>query len=114
MASYSPAKVNTLADTCMIIIFFAGMQEFVQQHLPLVDECAVDSSSVVTICRKDIGDKGKLRHWSRGHVFVVHSCGHIDTWRPIFRYIKLGCYAHFTSHLLSQHPQPFLRLRMHT
>ena len=29
-------------------------------------------------CRKDLGEKGKIRHWSRGHVFVVRTCGHID------------------------------------
>lgn len=45
-----------------------------------------DIATPATQCRKDIGEKGKLRHWSRGHVFVVRSCGHIDTWKPIYKY----------------------------
>ena len=36
-------------------------------------------------CRKDLGDGRRLRRWSRGHVFIVRSCGHIDTWRPIYK-----------------------------
>ncbi len=36
-------------------------------------------------CRKDLGEKEKLRHQSRGHVFVVRSCGHIDISKPIYK-----------------------------
>ena len=39
-----------------------------------------------SLCRKDIGEKRKLRLWSRGHVFIVRSCGFIDMSRPIYRY----------------------------
>ncbi len=62
-----------------------GVQEFVMQHPAVVDECALGSNVEATSCRKDLGEKGKLRHWSRGHVFVVRSCGHVDMWKPIFR-----------------------------
>lgn len=47
------------------------------------------SESSSSECRKDLGEKGKLRHWSRGHIFVVRSCGHIDTWKPIYKSVTL-------------------------
>ena len=28
----------------------------------------------------------RLRHWSRGHLFVCRPCGHIDFSQPIYRY----------------------------
>ena len=39
------------------------------------------------ICRKDTGETRKLRLWSRGHVFIVRSCGIVDMWRPIYRQV---------------------------
>ena len=36
------------------------------------------------LCRKDTGGR-KLRKWSRGHQFVVHGGGHIDTWQPLYK-----------------------------
>ena len=35
-------------------------------------------------CRKDLGEKGRMHFWSRGHLFIVRSCGHIDTFKPIY------------------------------
>lgn len=43
-----------------------------------------DEENVIS-CYKDTGERQKLRHWSRGHLFIVHPCGHIDVWRPIYR-----------------------------
>ena len=36
-------------------------------------------------CKKDTGKRKKDRHWSRGHFFVVRTCGHIETWRPLYK-----------------------------
>ena len=32
---------------------------------------------------KDVGEPKKLRHWSRGHLYIVRPCGHIDLHKPI-------------------------------
>ena len=31
----------------------------------------------ITKCSKDLGTHTRLRHWSRGHVFICRPCGHI-------------------------------------
>lgn len=54
------------------------------QYPELLNECEV-MAELPTNCRKDLGDTKKLRHWSRGHVFIVRSCGHIDTFKPIYK-----------------------------
>ncbi len=77
-------KLIVLTYMTLCCIWHAGVQEFIMQHPAVVDE-SLDSAVESTSCRKDLGEKGKLRHWSRGHVFVVRSCGHVDTWKPIFR-----------------------------
>ena len=40
----------------------------------------------ITKCSKDLGTHTRLRHWSRGHVFICRPCGHIDFWQPIYRF----------------------------
>lgn len=30
-------------------------------------------------CNKDTGTRKKLQRWTRGHLFVVHGGGHIET-----------------------------------
>lgn len=57
-----------------------------EKYLQVIDSC-LPSSKDQTSYRKDLGDKGKLRLWSRGHIFIVRTCGHIDMWRPIYRYV---------------------------
>ena len=44
------------------------------------------SGEAATSCNKDVGTYTRLRHWSRGHVFICRPCGHIDYWEPIYRY----------------------------
>ena len=38
-------------------------------------------------CKKDTGKPKKLRRWSRGHLFIVRPCGHIDLHKPIYQYV---------------------------
>ena len=52
----------------------------------MVDSCEPEPSKQVPTCKKDLGEKRKLRLWSRGHLFIVRPCVHIDLWRPIYRY----------------------------
>ena len=61
-----------------------GTKQFIEENPKLTesDLTIVKQSD----CRKDLGERSRLRHWSRGHVFIVHCCGHIDTWKPIFKY----------------------------
>lgn len=64
---------------------FAGTADFVQQFPSVVDSCEPEPSNQAPTCRKDLGEKRKLRLWSRGHLFIVRPCGHVDLWRPIYR-----------------------------
>lgn len=43
--------------------------------------------SLTTKCNKDTSGKERLRMWSRGHLFIVRCCGHIDMWRPLYKYV---------------------------
>ena len=53
----------------------------------LMKDFQPEMESVPTLsCRKDLGEiPGKLRHYSRGHVFIVRPCGHIEFWKSIFK-----------------------------
>lgn len=62
----------------------AGTQQFATTH-PAIMSVSLESGQ--DMCRKDTGEMRKLRLWSRGHVFIVRSCGFIDTWKPIYRYL---------------------------
>ena len=46
-----------------------------------------DDTQVLTAssCKKDLGSNSRLRHWSRGHLFICRPCGHIDYWQPIYK-----------------------------
>ena len=70
----------------VVLNFFSGTADFVQQFPSVVDSCEPEPSNQVPTCRKDLGEKRKLRLWSRGHLFIVRPCGYIDLWRPIYRY----------------------------
>ena len=59
----------------------AGTEAFLIKYLSEMEVM----DELLTECRKDLGDGRRLRRWSRGHVFIVRSCGHIDTWRPIYK-----------------------------
>ena len=64
----------------------AGTTKFLQSHPGLVGDMVLKDYSELPQCRKDLGEQGRLRHWSRGHIFVVRSCGHVDLWAPIFKW----------------------------
>lgn len=60
-----------------------GVESFLEKYPDVIQDCDMGET---TDCRKDLGDRGKkLRHWSRGHLFIVRGCGHIDTWKPIYK-----------------------------
>ncbi len=63
-------------------VFYLGTDTFVSEHPAMI---SVSMESTGATCRKDTGEQRKLRLWSRGHVFLVRSCGIIDMWRPIYR-----------------------------
>ena len=77
----------------MATLYIVGVANFVGKYPSVIESCIPSSVNLVTSCRKDLGDKGKLRLWSRGHIFIVRTCGHIDMWRPIFRYMQLVYYV---------------------
>ena len=31
------------------------------------------------------GKKKQIQRWTRGHFFVVHGGGHIDSWQPLYQ-----------------------------
>jgi hypothetical protein len=39
-------------------------------------------------CNKELGNKEQPTR-SRGLLFVVRACGHIDRWAPIYKYVYL-------------------------
>lgn len=65
-------------------IFITGTERFLQEFPSVVN--VLEPSSTDSTCRKDLGERRKLRLWSRGHLVIVRPCGHIDMWRPIYRY----------------------------
>ena len=65
-----------------IIAIVLGTEEFLRKHPEVLEKCVTVST---TECKKDTGEKGKLQSWSRGHLFIVRPCGHIDTWHPLYR-----------------------------
>ena len=60
----------------------AGTEDFLLQNKAILADCVTVSE---TECNKDTGEGGKLQSWSRGHLFVVRPCGHIDTWHPLYK-----------------------------
>ena len=61
----------------------AGTLTFLQEH---PDMGGIDTSlGMHSRCKKDIGKSKKVRHWSRGHLFIVRPCGHIDLHKPIYQ-----------------------------
>ena len=61
---------------------------FASKHPDLIfhEESANDNQdNGLTSCRKDLGASKRLRHWSRGHLFICRPCGHIDFSQPIYR-----------------------------
>lgn len=65
-----------------------GLSELLTAHPDLADPQVTGSQ-----CRKDIGEKKKLRRWSRGHQFIIRAGGHIETWQPLYKYVPN--YAHW-------------------
>lgn len=74
-----------IISVTLILYACTGTSAFLQSHPDLASNLTL--SDEAPKCRKDLGDHGKLRHWSRGHVFIVRSCGHIDFWAPIFKLV---------------------------
>ena len=80
-------------------LYDAGVLEFISDFPSVatiyMEESSHDNEprkhgeSLPTQCRKDLGDSKKLHLWSRGHIFLVRPCGHIDMWRPIYRLIDI-------------------------
>lgn len=59
---------------------------FATKHPSLIaHEITNDGSDMASLCRKDLGASKRLRHWSRGHLFICRPCGHIDYSQPIYR-----------------------------
>ena len=73
-----------------IIHVYAGTSTLLSENPALIISAEIEDSSQ-PICRKDTGQKKKLRKWSRGHQFVVRGGGHIDSWAPLFKY---DCHNH--------------------
>ena len=47
-----------------------------------------DCEALRSVSVKRMWERDKLRSWSRGHFFIVRTCGHIETFRPLFQYVK--------------------------
>ena len=86
---------------------------------PLVDSHSVDDKvdeSRVTSCRKDIGEPaGKIRHYIRGHVFIVWSCSHMDWWEQVcvVKHDMLQCWTNFVFIDLNHHLKYIIMIKLH-
>ena len=67
------------------IMLTSGTESFMKTNPDVIRLCDTVSEGS-TVCNKDTGEGLKLRMWSRGHFFIVRSCGHIDQWHPIYRF----------------------------
>ena len=54
-----------------------------ENHADILNDCEAPSSA--SVCQKDVGERYKLHSWSRVHFFIVRTCGHIETFRPLFQ-----------------------------
>ena len=92
---YSPFTIHHALFTILHALFtihctvyYTGTQchALLKDHPQLIEK-GNDVVQIQSRCEKDTGRRTKLRHWSRGHlVIIVGSCGHIETWRPIYKY----------------------------
>ena len=67
-----------------IFIGFAANHPELAKEFNLIHHATTDDDSLG--CKKNLGQSKRLRHWSRGHLFVCRPCGHIDFSQPIYRY----------------------------
>ncbi|MDA8001387.1 MAG: hypothetical protein MPL62_08865 [Alphaproteobacteria bacterium] len=67
----------------LFTLFYKGTAGLLRDHPSIAD--GDEDEALMTVCNKDTGDKCRLRMWSRGHLFIVRSCGHIDTWKPLYK-----------------------------
>jgi len=56
--------------------------EFSNKVTDILENCLEDNP---TVCRKNLGDQKLMRHWSRGHQFIIRAGGHIDTFQPLYK-----------------------------
>lgn len=80
--SYLKVRLHVLRNYVLQYSFCLGTHDFVSSNPEIM---TVSLESGHDSCRKDTGEMRKLRLWSRGHVFIVRSCGFIDMWKPIYR-----------------------------
>ena len=80
----SQGKYITVKTNSLLNHNITGTELFLSRY-PEVLSGGEAMSEFSSSFRKDLGDCRRLRRWSRGHVFIVQSCGHIDTWRPIYK-----------------------------
>lgn len=55
----------------------------------ILGDCHEDNPST---CHKNLGEQKRLRHWSRGHQFIVRGGGHIDTFQPLYKLVNIYMY----------------------
>ncbi len=63
-----------------------GTEDFIKENPGVIALCET-APEKSTRCNKDTGAGSRLQMWSRGHLFVVRPCGHIDQWQPLYRYV---------------------------
>ena len=69
---------------CVYTLEGVDSEAFLKKTPSLLKDCVIDNNED-TSCSKDTGERTKLQTWSRGHLFIVRPCGHIDTWQPLYK-----------------------------
>lgn len=71
------ARLSTLTD----ITYLAGFSTLISEHSEMAQEA---DTAEVNVCRKDTGDRKRIRSWSQGYQFVISGGGHIEAFAPLF------------------------------
>ena len=83
-SSLSQGMHDWETDHPFLTVLPLGITPLIQNNPSLLDDVALQEPDA-SLCRKDIGKRSRLRHWSRGHQFIVRGGGHIDIRQPLYR-----------------------------
>ena len=70
---FSYIEVSKYVHVCYNDI---GLAELLTKYPGVLKGAVTDGK----LCTKDLGERKRLRKWSRGHQFIIRAGGHTDMW----------------------------------
>ena len=74
---WKESNTGIFQDLLQSAFLYRGTSNFIQKHLQLLQTEGTTLQKLQTTCSKELGVWGRIRYWSRGHLFVCRPCGHI-------------------------------------